>query len=116
MSPSSGEPHQTPDLKPSGLAGVFKSLTGSRSSKSLAPPALSSVHPPNVNVHLAQQLGNAGTARRPIYGGPSEYDNLYEQLKGGKNLADRLAAADALRHAVIDYPLSGVCCTKHGYI
>lgn len=74
---------------------VFKSLTGSKTTKS---PIL----PFNV-----QQPG-AGGLRIATYGGPPAYQELYEQLKIGNSLADRLAAAGTLRHTVHDYPLSAV--------
>lgn len=90
---------------------MFKSLTGGRSSKSAAVPTVSTTAASlsAVNVQLAHQLEQAGSPRRPIYGGPPDYDRLYEQLKNGKTLAERLPAAEALRVAVAEYPLSGVC-------
>jgi hypothetical protein len=107
MSPPAGDVAQTPEPKStSGLASVFKSLTGSKLSKSLNPQS---------PVSIAQQFNTANTSRTAIYGGPPNYEQLVEQLKAGNALADRLAAAESLRHAVHDYPLSGVgtperCC------
>lgn len=101
MSPSSGDVAQTPEPKStSGLASVFKSLTGSKSSKS-----------PNAQspASIPQHLGTANTLKNAIYGGPPDFEQLSEQLKVGNVLQDRLAAAESLRHAVQDYPLSGVC-------
>ena len=101
MPPTSGDVAQTPEPKStSGLASVFKSLTGSKSSKS-----------PNVQspASTPQHLGNANTLKNAIYGGPLNYEKLFEQLKVGNPLQERLAAAESLRHAVQDYPLSGVC-------
>lgn len=100
MSPSSGDVAQTPESKStSGLASVFKSLTGSKSSRN-----------PNAQspASIAQNLNTANTLKNAIYGGPPNYDQLFEQLKVGNPLPDRLAAAESLRHAVQDYPLSGV--------
>ncbi|KAE8447394.1 hypothetical protein EG329_010808 [Mollisiaceae sp. DMI_Dod_QoI] len=100
MSPSAGDVTQTPDSKPSGgFASVFKNLTGGRSSKSPNPQSPASI---------AQHL-NGGSALQPtIYGGPPNYEQLYAQLKVGNPLSERIAAAESLRHAVQDYPLSGV--------
>lgn len=100
MPPTSGDVVQTPEPKStSGLASVFKSLTGSKSSKS-----------PNAQspASIPQHLGNANTLKNAIYGGPPNYEKLFEQLKVGNPLQERLAAAESLRHAVQDYPLSGV--------
>ena len=100
MSPSAGDVAQTPEPKASsGFASVFKSLTGSKSSRSPHPQSPASI---------AHQINGANTLQPTIYGGPPNYDQLYEQLKLGNPLADRLAAAESLRHAVQDYPLSGV--------
>jgi hypothetical protein len=100
MSPSAGDVAQTPESKPtSGFASVFKNLTSSRSTKSLNPQSPASV---------AQQLSEASSRQSAIYGGPPNYEQLYGQLKAGNSLADRLSAAESFRHAVQDYPLSGV--------
>lgn len=100
MSPS-GDVAQTPEPKStSGLASVFKSLTGSKSSKNPSAQSPASI---------AQNLSTANTLKNAIYGGPPNYEQLFEQLKVGNALSDRLAAAESLRHAVQDYPLSGVC-------
>jgi len=110
MPPSSGDVAQTPEPKSTGgLASVFKSLTGSRSNKSLF--VATNSHPPTAaaNLQLAQQLSNATAVKGGIYGGPHDYEYLYGQLKAGKSLAERRAAADSLRLALADYPLSGVC-------
>lgn len=102
MSPASGDVAQTPEPKStSGFASVLKSLTGSRPTRNPNPGS------------PASQSGS--TSLRPsaypqsaTYGGPPDYEHLYDRLKPGNPLADRLAAAEALRHAVQDYPLSGV--------
>jgi hypothetical protein len=100
MSPSSGDVAQTPEPKSSsGLASVFKSLTGSKSYKN--PPAQSPAS-------IAHNLNTSNTLKNAIYGGPPNYEQLVEQLKVGNALPERLAAAESLRHAVQDYPLSGV--------
>jgi hypothetical protein len=100
MSPPAGDVAQTPEPKTSsGFASVFKNLTGGRSSKS--PHAQSP--PPSAQQH------NATSAPLPsIYGGPPNFEQLYEQLKAGNSLADRTSAAQALRIAVQDYPITSV--------
>jgi hypothetical protein len=99
MSPSAGEVAQTPESKSSGAFSIFKSFTGAKLSKSPNPQS-----PASIVQHL-----NGGNALHPtIYGGPPNYEQLYEQLKAGNDLADRISAAEFLRHAVQDYPLSGV--------
>ncbi|KAH8598261.1 hypothetical protein B0O99DRAFT_506748 [Bisporella sp. PMI_857] len=100
MSPSSADVAQTPEPKStSGLASVFKSLTGSKSTRS--------PHPQSPVPSLTSQFG-AHSLKKAIYGGPPNYEQLHEQLKAGNPLSERLAAAESLRHAVQDYPLSGV--------
>ena len=96
MSPSVGDVAQIPEPKSkTGFASVFKSLTGNKSS-------------PSPNPQSPAQL-NSGNALQPmVYGGPPNYEQLYGQIKAGNPLADRLSAAASLRHAVQDYPLSGV--------
>lgn len=101
MSPSAGDVTQTPDSKPSGgFASVFKNLTGSRSSKSPNPQSPAS---------LPQQSNGSSALQPAIYGGPPNYEQLYEQLKVENPLSERIAAAESLRIAVQDYPLSDVC-------
>ena len=90
---------QTPEKSTtSGFASVFKSLTGTKSSRS-----------PNLQLHPAPQLDGANTLQPSIYGGPPDYEHLYTQLRVENPLADRISAAESLRLAVQDYPLTGVC-------
>lgn len=97
MSPASGDIAQTPEPKSSGgLASVFKSLTGNKLSRTT-----------NASTN-AQQPTSSGNLQSAIYGGPPNYEQLYEQLKIGNPLPERISAADSLRHAVTSYPLSGV--------
>jgi hypothetical protein len=94
MSPPAGDVAQTPEPKTSsGFASVFKNLTVGRSSKS--PNAQSPPH----------------TSPPAVYGGPPNFEQLYEQLKTGNSLAERISAAQALRVAVQDYPITSVCIT-----
>jgi hypothetical protein len=95
MSPPPAEPVKTPEPKSSGLVSVFKSLTGSKSSKS------TNVQSP---VSIAQRLG----APAAVHGGPPDFEQFHQTLKTGTNLSDRVSAAEALRHAVQDYPVEGV--------
>ncbi|RDL35143.1 Tuberin [Venustampulla echinocandica] len=100
MSPSSGDVAQTPEPKSTGgLASVFKVLTGNRSSRS-----------PNAQspASIAQQLTGVSGLSSTIYGGPANLEQLYDQLKAGNPLPRRIAAAEAIRHAVQDYPLKGI--------
>jgi len=100
MSPFSGDVAQTPESKSTGgLASVFKSLTGGKSSKNATSQSPAS---------LVQQLNGNNPLKNSIYGGPPNYEQLFEQLKVGNPLPERLAAAESLRHAVRDYPLGGV--------
>lgn len=99
MPPSLGDA-QTPEPKSTnGLVSVFKSLTGGKQTRSP-----NSHHP----AAIASQLNGASSSPPTLFGGPPNYEQLYEQLKIGNPLIDRLAAAEAIRHAVQDFPLSGV--------
>lgn len=103
MPPSSGDPPQTPDSKGTGLARVFKSLTGGGSQSKGTPfyaiPPLHLV--PAGNPIVTSPQGG-------IHGGPADNEKLFEQLKDGKTLAERKSAADGLRLALEGYPVSGV--------
>lgn len=102
--PGGGDVAQTPDTKSSNaFANVFKSLTGNKLSKSPHPYS---------PISIAPQLNGASNPQTTIYGGPPNYEDLYQKLKAGNNIADRIAAADSLRLAVQDYPLSGVSNTR----
>jgi hypothetical protein len=101
MSPSSGDVTQTPDSKSSGgLASVFKTLTGTKSTRSPIPQSPAS--------SISQHLNGTKLLKETNYGGPASYELAYEQLKFGNPLPYRLAAAQSLRHAVQDYPLSSI--------
>ncbi|TVY17559.1 Tuberous sclerosis 2 protein-like, partial [Lachnellula arida] len=99
MPQSSGDA-QTPEPKSTnGLVSVFKSLTGGKQSRS------PNSHTPAL---IAPQLNGLSSSPPTNFGGPPNYEQLYEQLKIGNPLPDRLAAAEAIRHAVQDFPLSGI--------
>ncbi|KAG0648244.1 Tuberous sclerosis [Hyphodiscus hymeniophilus] len=100
MSPSSGDVGPNPEPKSTGgLVNVFKSLTGSKLSKAPSHQSPASI---------PQRLNTVNTSKNAIYGGPPDYEHLLEQLRPGNTLPDRVTAAESLRHAVQDYPLSGV--------
>ncbi|CZT10477.1 related to TUBERIN [Rhynchosporium agropyri] len=103
MSPTTGDVVQTPEPKStSGFASVFKSLTGNRSHKNPNPSA------PIIQNGISAVAPTALYLQSTTYGGPPDYERLYTQLKPGNAQAERLAAAEALRHAVQDYPLTSV--------
>jgi hypothetical protein len=109
MPPPSGFVVQTPEPKSAGgLAGVFKSLTSGKGNKSAISSPLPSSSISVATVQLAQQLNGPDTPRGAMLGGPTEYEEFYQKLKPENSLSERIVAADALRLAVTDYPLSGV--------
>jgi hypothetical protein len=109
MPPSSRLEAQTPEPKSTGgLAGVFKSLTSGKGNKSARFSPLPSSSISAATVQLSLQLNGPDTPRGASYGGPTEYEELYEKLKPENSFTERIAAADGLRPAVTDYPLSGV--------
>ncbi|KAI9746399.1 MAG: Tuberous sclerosis 2-like protein [Claussenomyces sp. TS43310] len=110
MPSSSGDPAQTPDHKSTGgLAGVFKSLAGKARATQLSPLPFSSIS----TAPLQHLYGSPG-ASVAVYGSSSGFEELCEQLKPGRALADRLVAADALRLALADYPISSILRIWHG--
>jgi hypothetical protein len=114
MPPSAGDVAQTPEPKSTGgLAGVFKSLTGNRSSKTPLPNIHTHTSTTATSLQIAQQLNISNPSKGGVYGGPLEFDHLYAQLKAGRSFAERRSAADTLRLALADYSLSGVCLNVH---
>lgn len=102
MSPSNGDSPLSPESRSSGgIASVFKSLTGKGSVKASSTSSPAAVS----NIHVAQQI-NTIAPKNAIYGGPSNYNQLYEQLKPDRPLSERLSAAQSLRYVVLDYSLS----------
>ncbi|KAG9239374.1 hypothetical protein BJ875DRAFT_365838 [Amylocarpus encephaloides] len=100
MSPPSRDVAQTPEPKSSGLASVFKSFaSGNKLSRT---PNAQTVGP------IVQPVSGAGDIQSSVCGGPPSYERLFEQLKIGNPVGVRIATAESLRHAVQDYPLSGV--------
>lgn len=104
MSPSPGEEGQSPpdSRNTGGLASVFKGLAGAAKLTKSSPPPLLISGPP-INLNLAEQL-NDTTA---YHGLPPNHNEAFEQLRRGTS-SERVAAAQRLRYAVVDYPLNPV--------
>ncbi|KAI1377310.1 hypothetical protein F4677DRAFT_52342 [Hypoxylon crocopeplum] len=107
MSPSPGD--DTPSLHDSknsgGLASVFKGLAGAaKLTKSPPAPVQSSGAP--INAQIAERL-NATPTPTLLRGMPPQHTESFELLKNG-SMNERVAAANALRRAVADYPLNPV--------
>jgi hypothetical protein len=100
MPPPTGDAAQNTDSKSSsGLASVFKSLTGGKPSKSPSTQSPAST---------LQQLENRISAQRSNSAGAINQQHAIAQLKDGQSPAERVRAAEYLRQAVIDYPMSNV--------
>ncbi|KAI9646691.1 Tuberous sclerosis 2-like protein [Ciborinia camelliae] len=94
MPPPVGDAAQTPEARnSSGIASVFKSLTGGKITKS--PSTQSPATGP-------LQLDNGSVPQK------LNHEPTLEQLQAGHSLADRIRAAEYLRRAVIDYPMENV--------
>lgn len=100
MPPPLGDAAQTPEPRSSsGIASVFKSLTGGKITKS--PSTQSPATGP-------LQLDNGSIPQKLNQGGALNHEQILEQLQPGHSLADRISAAEYLRRAVIDYPVENV--------
>jgi hypothetical protein len=102
MSPSPGDDAQPQqETKPSGgLASVLKTLTGGvKSSKSTA-----KTQDLPTSTNLDERPSHSSTSN----GLPPNFMEALEQLRGGSSFSERVAAAQLLRLAVIDYPLNPV--------
>ncbi|KAM3081071.1 Tuberous sclerosis 2-like protein [Clarireedia jacksonii] len=100
MPPPTGDAAQSTDSKSSsGLASVFKSLTGGKPSKS---PSTQS--PASALQHFENRIG----VQRFTSAGATNQQHAIEQLQEGHSPAERIRAADYLRQAVLDYPMSNV--------
>jgi hypothetical protein len=84
-----------------GLAGVFRGLTGSKSTK--LPPAQQTLG--NVSQIFPPDEADAASASAHIL--PPEHMDMFRQLRNG-SINERIAAASTLRFAVADYPLAPV--------
>lgn len=89
-----------------GLAGVLRSLTSGKGSKATASTPIPASA--TSNLQLAQQLNGQEARRGAKHGGPAEFEALYEKLKPGHTYTERIAAAESLKLAVSQYPLSSV--------
>ncbi|TGO11470.1 hypothetical protein BTUL_0109g00370 [Botrytis tulipae] len=100
MPPPVGDAAQTPEPRSSsGIASVFKSLTGGKITKS--PSTQSPATGP-------LQLDNGSIPQKLSHGGLLNHEPTLEQLQAGHSLADRIRAAEHLRRAVMDFPLENV--------
>ncbi|KAI0472066.1 hypothetical protein GGR56DRAFT_656815 [Xylariaceae sp. FL0804] len=105
MSPSPGdEAHSPQDSKNTGgLANVLKGLAGA-AKLTKAPPPLAHPAAPLFNAQIANHLGSCPSASLGL---PDQYADSFEKLKDGSP-NERIAAANALRATVADYPLNPV--------
>ncbi|APA07832.1 hypothetical protein sscle_03g026020 [Sclerotinia sclerotiorum 1980 UF-70] len=100
MPPPVGDAAQTPEPRSSsGIASVFKSLTGGKITKS--PSTQSPATGP-------LQLDNGSIPQKLSHGSTPNHEPTLEQLQAGHSLADRIRAAEYLRRAVIDYPMENI--------
>ncbi|OTA02661.1 Rap-RAN GTPase activating protein tuberin [Trichoderma parareesei] len=101
MSPQPGDDISSPDsLRPSGIASVFRGLTGSKSSTKSPPPLSSSAAAlPRTDFIHATPISSRGLS--------ANHMDAFEQLKNGSP-AERMAAANTLKFAITEYPLNPV--------
>ena len=101
MSPPGGDDTSSPDSsRPGGLAGVFRGLTTSKSSRSLPLSSSSS----SVALPVAELVNVTPNTTSRL--SPNAMDSV-ELLKNG-TLNERIAAANTLKYAVSEYPLNPV--------
>lgn len=99
-----GDRSPNPELKStSGLASVFKGLTGG-SKTSKAPPVPSSSTTPASAQLSSERVDTASLAATGVAPHHAEW---LDKLKNGST-SDRISAADALRLTILDYPLAPV--------
>ncbi|KAK1486697.1 hypothetical protein CTAM01_12130 [Colletotrichum tamarilloi] len=104
MSPSPGDAPSSPDSsRPSGLASVFKGLTGAKLTKS-PPPSLKSAS------SILSPIADHVNATRTTLGGwsPNHMESLQVLRNGNGSVGERVAAADSLRFAVAEHPMNPV--------
>ncbi|KAI1765600.1 hypothetical protein GGR53DRAFT_519552 [Hypoxylon sp. FL1150] len=104
MSPSPGDEAPSPQesKSTSGLASVFKGLAGA-AKLTKSPPAPVQASGPLINAQIAERLNVTPAVLRGI----PQHTESFELLKDG-SMNERVAAANALRRAVADNPLSPV--------
>ncbi|EHK27340.1 uncharacterized protein TRIVIDRAFT_33609 [Trichoderma virens Gv29-8] len=100
MSPQPGDDVSSPDsVRPSGIASVFRGLTGSKSTKSPPPLASSVAALPRTDFSNATPISSRGLS--------ANHMDAFELLKNG-NQSERISAANTLKFAIAEYPLNPV--------
>ncbi|KAL7949063.1 tuberin [Trichoderma barbatum] len=100
MSPQPGDDVSSPDsIRPSGIASVFRGLTGSKSTKSPPPLSSSVAALPRTDFINATPISSRGLS--------ANHMDAFEQLRNGSQ-AERISAANTLKFAITEYPLNPV--------
>ncbi|QYT05771.1 Rap-RAN GTPase activating protein tuberin [Trichoderma simmonsii] len=100
MSPQPGDDVSSPDsVRPSGIASVFRGLTGSKSTKSPPPLASSVAALPRTDFSNATPISSRGLS--------ANHMDAFEHLKNGSQ-SERISAANTLKFAITEYPLNPV--------
>jgi hypothetical protein len=100
MSPQPGEDVSSPDsIRPSGIASVFRGLTGSKSTKSPPPLSSSTAALPRTDFSNAVPISSRGLS--------ANHMDAFELLKHGSQ-SERISAANTLKFAISGYPLNPV--------
>ncbi|KAK5993294.1 Tuberous sclerosis 2homolog-like protein [Cladobotryum mycophilum] len=100
MSPQPGDDVSSSDsIRPSGIASVFRGLTGSKSTKSPPPVSSSAAALPRTDF-----INATPTSSRSL---SSNHLDTFELLKNG-NLNERIVAASSLKFTITEYPLNPV--------
>ncbi|RFU78811.1 gtpase activating [Trichoderma arundinaceum] len=100
MSPQPGDDVSSPDsIRPSGIASVFRGLTGSKSTKSPPPLSSSTAALPRTDFSNATPISSRGLS--------ANHMDAFELLKNGSQ-AERISAANTLKFAISEYPLNPV--------
>ncbi|KAI8633171.1 hypothetical protein F5Y19DRAFT_292271 [Xylariaceae sp. FL1651] len=102
-SPGDGTPPAHDTKGAGGLASVFKGLAGAAKLAKPSPIPAQSSGPSAIHAQITEQLDSVPIAHAL----PPQHIVLFEQLKDG-SLQERVAAANALRMVVADYPLNPV--------
>lgn len=110
MSPSPGDDQPPQETRSSGggLAGMFKGLAGGGKLTKSPPVIQQPFQPMPSSQSLAQPSDNLPPVSA-LHGLSPEQTELFKQLKDGQ-LGDRISAANSLRSAIADFPLSPVRC------
>ncbi|KAK0652262.1 hypothetical protein B0T16DRAFT_321889 [Cercophora newfieldiana] len=100
MPPSPGDELPPQESRSAGgLAGVFKGLAGGKLAKS----------PPSIPSPSSQERSDAAALHPNVARGlPGDQMELFRQLKSGATLGERVAAANSLRYAIVDFPFNPV--------